>query len=375
MCSRDWVRVFQWFHENPELSFQEKETTKKIREILTSEGVEIVPTNLSTGLIAVIRGDFDGKSVCLRADIDALPIQEQTDLVYASKRKDVMHACGHNFHITAALAVAAQLNRLKDQMHGAVYIAFQPGEEVFTGAEKIWKTGVLQNVSEFYGFHADPAMKVGEVGIKEAGIMAAGDRFRIHVRGIGTHGATPHLGNNPIPILVSLISAIQDFAARELSPIQPHILSFTHIEGGNTWNIIPETAFCEGTVRTLDHQAREFIRDSFFRIVQSFGEMMGVVCELEWISGPAAVINSAVLCQAARTAASETGVKAVNFIPEMISDDFSFYTEHTPDAQGLYLKIGTGIGYPLHHPKFRVDPNVIAPTAEFISKLLLNSLS
>lgn len=261
------------------------------------------------------------------------------------------------------------------QLHGTLYIAFQPGEEVFSGAEKVWQTGVLRNVSEFYGFHADPAMKVGEVGIKEAGVMAAGDRFRISVRGIGTHGATPHLGNNPIPILASLISAVQNFAARELSPVQPHILSITHIEGGNTWNIIPETAFCEGTVRTLDPQARSIIRDSISRIVRGFGEMKGAACELEWVSGPAAVINSRALSQTAREAAVESGRKAIDFVPEMISDDFSFYTEHTPGSQGLYLKIGTGIGYPLHHPKFKIDPEAINPTADFISILLRKALS
>ena len=375
MYSRDWFQIFQWFHENPELSFQETATTNKIREILESEGIEIIPTNLSTGLIAGIRGNPDGKAVCLRADIDALPMQEQLDLTYTSQNPGIMHACGHDFHITAALATAAKLNKQKDQLNGTLYIAFQPGEEVFSGAEKVWQTGVLHNVSEFYGFHADPALKVGEVGIKEAGVMAAGDRFRINVRGIGTHGATPNLGNNPIPILVSLISALQSFAARELSPVQPHILSVTHIEGGNTWNIIPETASCEGTVRTLDNQARSFIRDSISRIVGGFRDMTGAQCELKWSSGPAAVINSGTLCQTARIAAAESGMKAVDFVPEMISDDFSFYVEHTPGSQGLYLKIGTGIGFPLHHPKFKVDPDVIDPAAEYISILLRKTLS
>lgn len=375
MGSADWIQVFKWFHENPELSLQENATTGKIRQILEGEGIEIIPTDLSTGLIAVIRGRHEGQSICLRADIDALPIQEQTGLEYASRKCEIMHACGHDFHTTVALAAAVKLNRLKDQLKGTLYVAFEPGEEVFGGADKVLQTGSLRNVSEFYGFHADPALKVGEVGIKEGGVMAAVDRFKIHVRGNGTHAATPHLGNNPILIVTSLISVLQNFASREVSPTQPYVMSFTHVSGGNTWNIIPETAFCEGTVRTLRDEDRRYIKDSFHRIVCSFGELTGAECQLVWVSGASAVINSVSLCQTARIAAAEAEVKAVDFIPQMISDDFSSFTENNPNSQGLYLKIGTGIGYPLHHPKFEVDLKAIDPAAEFISTLLRKALS
>ena len=375
MQSRDWVSVFKWFHENPELGLQETATTAKIREILEEEGIEIVPTDLSTGLIAVIHGSQKGKSVCLRADIDALPIHEQTDLTYASQNCGVMHACGHDFHTTAALAAAAKLNKQKEQLHGTLYIAFEPGEEVFRGAEKILQTGALDNVSEFYGFHADPALKVGEVGIKKDGVMAAVDRFRIDIRGTGTHAATPHLGNNPIPVITSLISALQNFVPREISPTQPYVISFTHIEAGNTWNIIPETAFCEGTVRTLRDKDRKRIKDSFYRTVHSFGDITGAECNLVWTSGASAVINSGSLCAAARIAAAEVGLKALDFVPEMISDDFSLFAEQNTGSQGLYQKIGTGTGYPLHHPQFKVDMKAIDSTADLLSRILLNTLS
>lgn len=369
----DWTELFQWLHENPELGFQETVTTGKIREILEQEGIEILPTALSTGLIAVIRGKQAGKSVCLRADIDALPIQEQTDLPYASRKCGVMHACGHDFHTTVALAVAARLNQQRERLNGTLYLAFEPAEELCRGAKEILQTGVLQNISEVYGFHADPARKVGEVGIKEGGVMAAVDRFRIDVRGTGTHAATPHLGKNPILILTSLISALQSLASQGISPTQSYVVSFTHIDGGNTWNVIPETAFCEGTVRTLREQDRDSLRDSFARIVGGFGEATGAECTLEWASGSPAVLNSKVLCEAARAAAAEAGLKAVDFVPEMISDDFSFYAQQA-NAQGLYLKIGTGIGYPLHHPKFKVDPEAIDGAAALISSILRRTL-
>ena len=375
MGEKDWIEMFKWFHSNPELGLQETATTNKIREILENLGIEIVPTDLSTGLIAAIRGRRAGKAVCLRADIDALPIHEQAELAYASKNSGVMHACGHDFHITAALAAAEIVNRMKDRLKGTLYIAFEPGEEVFQGAERVLQTGVLDNVSEFYGFHSDPALKAGQVGIRKGDVMASVDRFRIDVRGIGTHAATPHLGNNPVPILASLISALQNFAPQKISPMQPYVVSFTHIAGGNTWNVIPETAFCEGTVRTMGEDERDFVRKSFCRIVHSYSEMTGADCTLEWTPGCAAVINDEALCEAARLTAAETGIEAVDFTPEMISDDFSSFPAHNPGSRGLYLKIGTGIGHPLHHPKFEVDPRAISPAAELLCGILINALS
>lgn len=375
MKNMNWVEVFKWFHANPELGFQEFITTNKIIEILKAERIEIIPTDLSTGLIAVIRGKQEGKSVCLRCDIDALPIHEQTGLDYSSLRTDIMHACGHDFHTTVALAAATKINRMKEQIKGTLYIAFEPGEEAFHGAEKILQTGVLQNVSEFYGFHSDPGLKVGEVGIKEGGVMASVDRFRIDVKGMGTHAATPHLGNNPITVIISVISALQSFAAREISPAQSQVISFTHVDGGNSWNIIPETAFCEGTIRTFRDKDRSLIKDSFYSIVRSIGEMTGTHCIIDWISGSPAVINSRPLCEAARVSAAEVGLKAVDFVPEMISDDFSFFTEQNTNSHGLYLKIGTGEGFPLHHPKFKIDLKSIDHAVELISSILLKTLS
>lgn len=369
------TEIFKWFHANPELGFKETETTKKIREILVINGIDIVETNLSTGLIAVIHGKKQGKTVCLRADIDALPIQEETGLDYASCNTNVMHACGHDFHTTVALGVAIRLNRIKNQFSGTVYIAFEPGEEAFDGAKHILGTGVLKHVSEFYGFHADPAMSIGEAGIKVGGVMAAVDRFRIDVKGIGTHAATPHLGNNPIVALSSLMSDLQSFAGREIPPSEPVVISFTHIDGGTAWNIIPNIAYLEGTVRTLSDEVRRTIRESFHRIVQGFKDITEAECELQWIRGASAVINSVSLCNMAENSAKEEGMKSVNFIPEMVSDDFSSFTELNEKAKGLYLKIGTGKGYPLHHPKFKVDPEAIDGAVSFISNILYKTLS
>lgn len=150
-------------------------------------------------------------------------------------------------------------------------LSFEPGEEVFNGAEAVLKTGVLNEVSEFYGLHSDPSMEIGEVGIKEGGVMAAVDRFKVNVNGKGTHAASPQLGNNPVTVAISMISALQNFASRKVSPVSPSVVTFTHIEGGTAWNIIPETAFFEGTVRTLDNGDRASIKAAFYRIAREFG--------------------------------------------------------------------------------------------------------
>lgn len=360
------IELFEHLHRNPELSFNEFETTKTIWEFLKKENIEIISTDLKTGLIAVIRGSA-GKTVCLRADIDALPITEQTDLPYLSQNSGVMHACGHDFHTTVALSVAEKLS--KQKIRGTVYIVFEPGEEAVGGAETVLRTGALSDIDEFYGIHADPSLKVGEIGIKEGGVMAAVDRFRIDVTGVGTHAATPNLGRNPVNVLVDIIKALPT-ATLEIPPTQPHVLTVTHIQGGNAWNIIPETAFCEGTVRTLCSEDRTKIYDAVNRIVDNFGRMTKTDVRLKWDSGASAVVNTPELCIKARTVAKAVGLTPVDFTPTMIGDDFSAFTEQFPKSKGLYLKIGTGKGFPLHHPKFAVDPQSIDGTVDFICNLL-----
>lgn len=365
----NYTELFKWFHVHPELGFEETATTEKIKEILFSQGIEILNTGLKTGLIAVVRGKYPGKSICLRADIDALPIAEQTGLTYSSTAANAMHACGHDFHTTATIAAANILQLERDKLKGTVYFAFEPGEEVFGGAKALIDTGLLNGVSEFYGFHVSPSMGVGQIGIKAGGVMAAVDRFRIEVTGNGTHAATPHLGNNPIPILISLISSLQTFSASKLSPTSPHIIGFTEICGGTAWNIIPDTAFCEGTVRTLNENDRDKIHTAFERIISYHGNLTESDCRLNWQSGAPCIENDGELCALALDAARKVGLETVSVIPEMISDDFSLLTKEN-NAKGLYIRIGSGIGYSLHHPQFSVNPSAIEPTAEFLTELI-----
>lgn len=368
---KQWIDIFQWFHRHPELGNQEFETTKKICEVLREEGIEVLPSGLKTGAVAVIRGEFPGRTVCLRADIDALPVEEATDLPYRSETKGRMHACGHDFHITTALYAATLLQQHREQIHGTVYLVFQPAEEVIDGAHNVIATNLLGEVEEFYGFHAEPSLSAGQISIENGSVMAAVDQFAIMIYGKGCHGAAPHLGNNPVPVMASVISEIQSFATRQTNPLQPKVVSITHAEAGQTWNVIPDKAFIEGTARSMDAQEREKIKQNILGIVKAHETMAGVSTEVVWHAGPPAVINDAKLVETARKVCTKQGLERISLSPAMLGDDFSEYKVSVKGSAGLYVKIGTGVGPSLHSPLFTVDTSAMKGAAEFCARLLL----
>lgn len=372
---RNWIEVFQWFHKHPELGFQEKATTETIQRILREENIEIVDSGLDTGLIAVVRGKHPGKKVAFRADIDALPIQEQTKLPYRSAHPEIMHACGHDFHITAALAAASRLNAGRENLSGTVYFIFQPGEEVADGAKKVIRTGALKEVTEYYAFHADPTLPVGTFGIKDGTVMAAVDKFQFQVKGKAAHAAMPHLGNNPIPVMLQMISAIQLIIPDRISAIHPSVLTITQISAGNTWNVIPMEGSFQGTLRATEAMDREFIRKKILKTVQSIAELNDMEVDWQWHSGPGPVVNDRDLLESIKDLYQISGVKAKKIEAAMTSDDFSCYLEDRADARGIYLRAGTGLGYPLHHPEFQVNPEAIECSVELLTNILKNTLN
>ena len=370
--SDQWLKLFKWFHEHPEVSHQEEMTTGKILEVLREEGISVLSSGLRTGAIALIPGGKEGQPRMLRADIDALPVTEESGLPWASKHPGVMHACGHDFHITCVLRAAAELNRRRAELPGDLYIVFQPGEEGFNGAPSVLETGVLDNVREYYGLHADPEQEAGVVSVSSGAVTSSVDRFRITVCGTGGHGAAPHMAENPIPILWNLLSEISLSADRKLSAFSPHVLTVTHICGGNTWNVIPEEAFAEGTVRTLDETGRAAIQKHVEDSCKAFGEIYGIAVRLEYENGPGAVYNDEALAQKASLAAEACGLKVVGMRPQMIGDDFGDYFPPESGRKGIFVRTGTGKGAPLHHPRFRVDLSAIEPVSRFLTTLLLS---
>lgn len=363
------IEYFEWFHRNPELAYEEYETTARIREILLEKGIEILPCELETGLVAVVRGEKEGAVQALRCDIDALPIQEETGLSYASKCEGKMHACGHDFHIVSGIGCAILLNERKSELAGTVKIVFQPAEESSLGALKILETGVMEDVEKIWGIHADPTNETGVFGIREGYVTAAVDRFVVTVKGTGCHGAHPDDGIDPVPIAAAIVQALQTIVSRNINAFHPALVSVTRLEAGNTWNVIPETAIMEGTVRTMSREDRILFEKRMRELAENIAQAYGAEAKVEWIAGPPAVYNDGKMAERSIQAAKKQGFSIVPEESSMGGDDFSFFEEHVP---GCYIKIGTGKGQFIHQPGFKVDKRIILPTALYLAELIIS---
>ncbi len=360
------LELFRQLHAHPELGFEERASTAAIREILVREGVEILDSGLETGLVARITGALPGPVIGLRSDIDALPIQEETNLPYASEVPGRMHACGHDAHAAIMLGAAILLHRHRDRLRGSVKLVFQPAEENSYGALRVLGTGMLDDAALFLAVHTYPAFPAGVLGIKEGPVMAAVDRFEIHIRGRGSHAAHPHKGVDPVVIQAAIVLGAQSIVSRALDPFAPVVVSITHARSGNTWNVIPETAYLEGTVRTLDPAARATVRTRLDALVQQTALAYGAEAELAWHPGPPAVLNDPGLCGEARAVARELGFRVDRQEDTLGGEDFSYFLQDRP---GIFIRVGSGGDYPSHHPRFTVDPAAIYPAAEYFAQL------
>lgn len=361
--------IFQWLHRHPELSYEEIETTRHLRNALEEAEIRILDLPLKTGLVAEIG---QGKPIiALRADIDALPIEEQTDLPYKSEIPGHMHACGHDFHATAVLGAALLLKEKEPALPGTVRIIFQPAEEAPGGARVIMDTGVLDDVSSIFGIHASPLLPVGTLGISEGAVTASVDRFQITFRGRGTHAAHPQRGIDPIPLAASFIQAAQTIVSRNLYPFDAGLVSITHVEAGNTWNIIPETAFVEGTTRSLTAENRSLIKNRLYELADSLAAAYGAQAEIGWYAGPPATSNTAAFTALARRVAAEESLQAAEAAGSLAGEDFAFFQEKIP---GAFLLVGTGLSASNHNPKFQADPAALYPTARYLAHLMQSAL-
>lgn len=251
------VEIRRELHRHPELSHEEVETTRRIREWLQAAGIRIADEYpLRTGLVAEIGGLREGPVVAVRADIDALPIQEETGLPFASEHAGKMHACGHDFHTAAAIGAALLLKEREADIPGTVRLLFQPAEEKATGARKVIASGALADVSAVLGLHNKPDLPVGTVGIKNGPLMAAADGFVVEVEGRGSHAAVPEAGIDPIVAAAHIVTALQTVASRNVGALQSAVVSATKLHSGTLWNIIPDKAVLDGTVRTFDEAVR-----------------------------------------------------------------------------------------------------------------------
>ena len=330
---------FTWMHRHPELSYEEFETTKRLRAILTAHGIRILDLPMKTGLVAEIgQGESeraqDSRVIALRADIDALPITEATGLPYASECPGKMHACGHDFHTTAVLGAALLLKEQECALPGTVRIVFQPAEE--------------------------------------APLTASVDRFVLTFQGRGTHAAHPEAGIDPIVCAASFIQAAQTIVSRNIEPFDAALVSITHIEAGNTWNVIPDTALVEGTARSMTAENRTLIKERLYALAEGIAAAHGATAAIDWYAGPPATNNTAHWAEVARDIAEAQHLTVIPAPPSLAGEDFAWYQETIP---GCFVLVGTGPSIANHNPKFQIRTEALMPTVHFLATLVTQALS
>ncbi|AIQ36576.1 hydrolase [Paenibacillus sp. FSL R5-0345] len=357
-------------HREPELAYEEFKTTEKLREWLTNANIHILDLPLQTGLIAEI-GQGNGPVVAIRCDIDALPIEEQTGLSFASEIPGKMHACGHDFHTATILGAALLLKARESELPGKVRVLFQPAEETGHGAESVLASGGLKGVDAIFGLHNSPDLPTGAFGTRTGALTAGVDRFEITVKGVGAHAATPEKGVDSIVTAAQIITSLQTIVSRQNSTTEPVVLSVTRINGGFTWNVLPEKVELEGTVRTYNEEIRGQIPIQMTRIIEGIAAAAGAEAQLHWYPGPPATINHGEWADFTKEIASHVGYEVHDIPPQMGGEDFSFYLQQIP---GAFVNIGSGPAYALHHPRFDVDEAAILPAAKYFAILAEQAL-
>ena len=356
---------FYWFHRHPELSYEEVETTKRLRDDLAAADIEVLDLPLKTGLVAKV-GTGEAPFIALRCDIDGLPIQEESGLDYASEHAGRMHACGHDFHISTVLGSSYLLKAQEKELHGTVYLIFQPAEEAPGGAHKVMETGVLKEVQAIFGLHTSPLYDVGTLGIRAGAVTASVDKFTVTFCGKGTHAAHPERGTDPIVMAASFVTAAQSIVSRNIDPAHPSLVSITHIESGNTWNVIPESAWLEGTVRCLTAEDRKRLKPRIYELAEGQAASFGGHAELTWYAGPPATNNTPAWTDFAIQVAEASGLTVEPAPVNLAGEDFAYYQEEIP---GAFVLVGTGKSPANHNPKFHVDPAALGPAAKYMARL------
>lgn len=360
----------KWFHENPELSFKEHQTTKYIKDRLEEFGVEILDIGMETGCVGYLKGAYSGPCIALRSDIDGLPIEEKSSSEHPSKKQGIMHACGHDIHMASLLGAARIMADLKGELHGAVKFLFQPGEEVMLGAKKFVEHKCLENpnVDAIFGLHNSPEVAAGSVTVQEGPLMAAVGCINITIKGRGGHGGIPQRNADPVVAAAAVIQSVQTIASRNISPMDSCVVSICSVKAGEeaSNNITPDEVKMYGTVRTYRREVEERIRERLDEIISSVSEAYGCVGELEYIYELAVTENDPLLYEAAYQAVKKTGATPVKTNPSTGGEDFSAYLGH--GIPGFFYWLGVknedkDCAYSWHSPHFKADDDVIATGA------------
>lgn len=350
--------IRHYLHQHPEISENEFETTAFIKKHLKDLGIEPLDYPLKTGVIAEIGSGQP--IIVLRADIDALPIIEKTGLAYASKN-GAMHACGHDFHQTSLLGAAQILKEREAEIKGTVRLIFQPAEENFQGAYQVIEAGGIEGVSAIIGYHNNPHLKPGQIGLRSGAIMAGVEQFEVTVAGISAHAARPDLGVDAVLAITTMIHNLQQIVSRTVSPFDSAVLSVTHIDVGTTWNVLPAKGFFEGTIRTFDPKIRLAVINKFTKIVETTAEQFGAQVSIQWGNSPKVTYNDATLTPLIFEN-SKTFAQVIETLPSTGGEDFAAYQEKIPGVFAFVGSNGADNAPDWHHDDFIVKDEAL-PTA------------
>ncbi|WP_170338770.1 M20 aminoacylase family protein [Ruegeria arenilitoris] len=368
----DMAEWRQHLHTIPELEFDCHETAAFVAERLREFGVDELHEGIAqTGIVAIITGQGDGPTIGLRADMDALPIAEETGVDYASKTPGMMHACGHDGHTTMLLGAARYLAETRN-FRGRVALLFQPAEEEGGGADIMVKEGVMDrfDIAQVYALHNAPGFAEGAFYTTPGPIMAAVDTFDIHIQGVGGHGAMPHETRDPVMAACGIAQAIQTIVSRNHYALDDLVISVTQIHTGTVNNVIPDTAYLNGTVRTFDPAVQQMVMTRLEEIVQGQAASYGVTATLDYVVGYPATVNDADKTGfAAEVAREVSGADRViaEAGREMGAEDFSYMLQERP---GAYLFLGQGDGPGLHHPKYNFNDEIAPVGASFFARIV-----
>ncbi|WP_170348952.1 M20 aminoacylase family protein [Ruegeria atlantica] len=370
--SADMAAWRRHLHSIPELEFECHETSAFVADRLREFGVDELHEGIAkTGIVAIINGQGEGPTIGLRADMDALPIPEETGVSYASKNPGKMHACGHDGHTTMLLGAARYLAETRN-FRGRVALIFQPAEEEGGGAGVMVEEGIMDrfNISQVYALHNAPGFVEGSFYTTPGPIMAAVDTFEVHIQGVGGHGAMPHETRDPVMAACGIAQAIQTIVSRNHYALDDLVVSVTQIHTGTVNNVIPDTAFINGTVRTFDPAVQKMVIERMEQIVQGQATSYGVTARLDYEKNYPATINDAEKAGfAADVARDISGADQVtaNAGREMGAEDFSYMLQARP---GAYLFLGQGEGAGLHHPKYNFNDEIAPVGASFFARIV-----
>lgn len=372
-----YVEIRRDIHAHPELAYAEHRTADVVARHLESLGIETHRGIGGTGVVGVIRRGTGSRAIGLRADMDALPMQERNEFAHRSTHEGCMHACGHDGHTTMLLAAAEAL--AKAEFDGIVYLVFQPAEEGMAGAKAMIDDGIFERfpMGSIFGLHNWPGMESGSFAVHTGPVMAAADRFEIEVTGIGCHAAMPHLGVDPVVASAALVQAFQTIAARTVDPLDAAVVSTTIFRAGKAQNVIPDRVQLGGTVRTFREEVRATVRRRMQEICDGIGAAHGVKIALDYQAGYPATVNSqaeAALCAEVASALVGADKVTTEMRPSMGAEDFAFFLQQKP---GCYVWLGNGPGEGgclLHNPNYDFNDDLIpvggAYWVELVRRLL-----